>query len=259
MAAADTTTDIDIDIPTDPGDEPRRAKIKPGPKVSARQLQARARVQAYKKANPKKRGPKPGTKYRKRPAILPLATTDAPPGSPGSPLDTPAEYAALAIKPSQRHHGRPSLCTPEVFAEICDRMAGGEFLTRICEESQFPSYYSILRYLEANPASRTVYNQIRRSQAQWWVEKGALLVAEATDPRVSNLLRVKVDTFKYLAAKIDPDNWADKTGSGAIVTVNILTQERAGTARKVLLADLDALASGKHIIDVDPEAPAFEG
>ena len=84
-------------------------------------------------------------------------------------------------------------------------------------------------------------------------------MAEATDPRVSNLLRVKVDTFKYLAAKIDPDNWADKTGSGANVTVNILTQERAGTARKVLLADLDALASGKHIIDVDPEAPAFEG
>ena len=138
-------------------------------------------------------------------------------------------------------------------------MAGGEFLTRICEEPEFPSYYSILRWMGANPGSRTVYNEIRRSQAQWWVEKGAMLAAEATDPRTANLIRVKVDTFKYLGAKLDPDNYGEPKAGGANVTVNILTQERAGTARKVLLADLDALATGKHIIDVEPEAPAFEG
>lgn len=257
MAAADTDTDVALAEPAH-GEQPAsRPKLKPGPKVSARQLQARARVHAYKKANPKKRGPKLGSKNRKRAAILPLATT-ATATATGS-TDTPTEYASLAIKPSPRRRGPPSLCTPEIFAEICARMASGEFLTRICEEPEFPSYYSILRWMGANPESRSVYNEIRRSQAQWWVEKGALLVAEATDPRTANLIRVKVDTFKYLAAKIDPDNWADKTGAGANVTVNILTQERAGTARKVLLADLDALASGKHIIDVEPEAPAFEG
>ena len=86
-----------------------------------------------------------------------------------------------------------------------------------------------------------------------------MLAAEATDPRTANLIRVKVDTFKYLGAKLDPDNYGEPKAGGANVTVNILTQERAGTARKVLLADLDALATGKHIIDVEPEAPAFEG
>ena len=253
MAAADTDTDVALAEPA-PGEQPAsRPKLKPGPKISARQLQARARVHAYKKPNPKKRGPKPGNKNRKRAAILPLATT-----ATGS-TDTPTEYASLAIKPSPRRRGPPSLCTPEIFAEICDRMASGEFLTRICEEPKFPSYYSILRWMGANPECRTVYNEIRRSQAQWWVEKGALLVAEATDPRAANLVRVKFDAFKYLGVKLDPDNYGEPKAGGANVTVNILTQERAATARKVLLADLDALASGKHIIDVEPEQPAFEG
>jgi len=83
-------------------------------------------------------------------------------------------------------------------------------------------------------------------------------VAEATDPRVANLARLKFDAFKYLASKLDPDNYAEKTG-GAGVTVNVLVAERASSARKTLLADLASLESGAHLIEGEAREIEFEG
>ena len=43
------------------------------------------------------------------------------------------------IMPPEQPAGRPKEFVQEIFDEVCDRMAGGQGLRKICEDPQMPS------------------------------------------------------------------------------------------------------------------------
>lgn len=61
--------------------------------------------------------------------------------------------------------GRPSLYTPELAEEICERMVGGEDLVSIVEDSEhIPNLSTIFRWMEAFPSFREMYARARDLQ-----------------------------------------------------------------------------------------------
>lgn len=51
-------------------------------------------------------------------------------------------------KPRQsRNRGRPTICTPELTAKLCARLAGGESLRAICSSSEFPDKSTVLLWV----------------------------------------------------------------------------------------------------------------
>jgi len=51
---------------------------------------------------------------------------------------------------AKKPHGRPSAYTSELADEICERLANGEPLARICRDEHMPSVMSVWRWEEAD-------------------------------------------------------------------------------------------------------------
>jgi hypothetical protein len=47
--------------------------------------------------------------------------------------------------------GRPSLKTPEVVEEICERLASGETLSSICQDERMPAFSTIYAWEKSDP------------------------------------------------------------------------------------------------------------
>ncbi len=70
--------------------------------------------------------------------------------------------------------------------------------------------------------------------------------------------RLQVETRKWLMSKALPKIYGDRlpaVGGGVVVNVNVM--ERATGARRVLLASLDDLADGRHLIEGTAEEVEF--
>lgn len=155
--------------------------------------------------------------------------------------------------------GRPSSYTPEVADEICARLVNGEFLTDICKDPRIPAVSSVQRWTETNPSFRAAYAKARKMQAQYWVERGVQEVVITDDPKLVNRARLRFHAFRTYGGLLDPDNWGDRSQSGANVVVNVNGAERVTASKRVLLASLDDLAAGAHLIEGTAEEVPFEG
>jgi hypothetical protein len=61
--------------------------------------------------------------------------------------------------------GRPTKYCEELIAEICDRIADGESLRKICEEERIPDKATVFRWLKENAGFRDQYKRAREWQA----------------------------------------------------------------------------------------------
>lgn len=73
-----------------------------------------------------------------------------------------ASNALEYIGPVKR--GRPSIYSDELAKEICERIAAGETLTKICEEDDMPSVRSVSGWLMRNEAFFADYRRARETQ-----------------------------------------------------------------------------------------------
>lgn len=106
--------------------------------------------------------------------------------------------------------GRPSLATPELLIEICDRIADGDSLRDICSSNEMPHKSTVLRWLEVQPDFATKYARARELQGDIMDER-ILTVADACTPETAAADRVKIDAYKWRAAKLAPKRYGDKT------------------------------------------------
>lgn len=69
--------------------------------------------------------------------------------------------------------GRPELYTPKLAAEICERLAIGETLTRICQDRHMPSRQTVTRWLtdESKTDFLEKYSLARELQADHWADE----------------------------------------------------------------------------------------
>jgi hypothetical protein len=128
------------------------------------------------------------------------------------------------IIPPEEKPKRPAEFTDEIFQEACDRMAGGEGLRKICEDPQMPSRQTFLRWIEKDTGRQAQYTAAREALMDWYAEEILTIAWDSSrdtipadgkkparcDNEWVNRSRLKVDTLKFLMAKLHPKRYGDK-------------------------------------------------
>ena len=126
-------------------------------------------------------------------------------------------------KPGAAPVGRPTDYSPELINEICDRIANGEPLVRICREEAMPNVVTVYRWLNKYPEFSNLYAKAKDAAADTLAEEiqdiADSIPMETTDkegntrfdPAYINWMRLRVDARKWVAAKLKPKKYGDRT------------------------------------------------
>ena len=105
--------------------------------------------------------------------------------------------------------GRPSEFTAEISDAICDALIEGESLRQICKKSGMPDRRTVLRWLDAHPDFAAKYARARESQGDL-MDDLILEAAAGANKDNAAAVRVKVDAYKWRAAKLAPKKYGDR-------------------------------------------------
>lgn len=120
--------------------------------------------------------------------------------------------------------GRPSDYSADLVALICARMANGESLRSVCRSDDMPSLATVFRWLGDKPEFQEQYARARQARAAA-LEEEILSISDddsedrIVDPETGNAKvnaefvarsRLKVDTRKWLMARMAPRVYGDK-------------------------------------------------
>lgn len=170
----------------------------------------------------------------------------------------------MTRKPTAKRIGRPSDYTEALALRICERIADGESLRKVCLDPDMPSKASVFTWLRLHPAFLDHYARAREAAADSMVDDmlaiaddsaGDITVTE--DGRtIANLehvqrSRLKVDTRKWIASKLRPKAYGDRTAIDMTITDDRDDAELLHEARQIAARmgiDLPALPS----MDVKP-------
>src|SRR5277367_1054822 len=129
----------------------------------------------------------------------------------------------------KRPIGRPSLFTTELGDEICNRIADGESLRSICEEADMPDKAMVFRWLSAEQHKDFCSQYIRAREAQadslvddilliaddarndWMKRNGENATGYQENGEVLRRSALRIDARKWLAGKMAPKKYGDKT------------------------------------------------
>ena len=106
--------------------------------------------------------------------------------------------------------GRPTSYTDELADVICQRVAAGESMRTICSDDGMPSRETVRNWLEVHPAFLAKHARAREAQADVMDEE-IMLEAVAATPETANVARVRIDAFKWRAARLAPKKYGDRT------------------------------------------------
>lgn len=130
--------------------------------------------------------------------------------------------SAMAGKPT----GRPSGYTEELGYEICERIAHGESLTKICKDEHMPYVSTVYRWLIKEKSFCDIYARAREDQADTMADQIIDIgdetpimvvtdedgkVTKRIDPAGVNRNRLRVDARKWVAAKLKPRKYGERT------------------------------------------------
>jgi terminase small subunit-like protein len=132
-------------------------------------------------------------------------------------------------KEEKKKMGRPTKLTPEVKAEICERIADGESLRKILESDpkRFPTKKYVLIALEADKDFGTQYARAREAQADHWAEEIISIADDGTNDVYTRTdkdgneyeavnydhiqrSKLRVDARKWIASKLKPKKYGEK-------------------------------------------------
>lgn len=123
--------------------------------------------------------------------------------------------------------GRPSSYTPEIAAEICERLAGGESLISICSADPMPPKSVVFQWLAKNA---DFADQYARARITWADSEFERMMEIADTPQEGVIVKVnadgkeeitredmlghrklQVDTRKWALARMFPKKYGDST------------------------------------------------
>lgn len=100
--------------------------------------------------------------------------------------------------------GRPSSYTPEIAEEICERLAGGESLYRICHDEHMPSESTVRAWaIDDRDGFSAKYTRARDLGLDHVAEEVMAIADDASDDWET---RVREDGSEYLALNSDHVN-----------------------------------------------------
>lgn len=154
--------------------------------------------------------------------------------------------------------GRPSSYTEEISKEICERLADGESLRRICLDDHMPSRITVYAWLldERYSDFLTKYTRAREFQAEShaddmtdiaddgsndWMEnvddQGAIIGYKLNGENIQRS-KLRIDTRKWIASKLKPKKYGEKLElehSGSIE--NVSKEQRDAAVAAAIKAD----------------------
>ena len=104
--------------------------------------------------------------------------------------------------------GRPSKYTPELFAEICERLSKGEPLAQICRDEHMPAERTVRDWKEADAIVSAAIAHAREDGFDA-IALEALRIADDKEGEHQRD-RLRVDTRLKLLAKWDPKRYGDR-------------------------------------------------
>lgn len=143
--------------------------------------------------------------------------------------------------------GRPSAYTPELAAEICERLAEGESLRAICRDDHMPSTSMVMRWALRIDEFREQYAHARELGFDMMAEEVVEIVDEqpgtldngATDSGEVANKRLRFDARRWYLSKLAPKKYGDKQAvelSGSLAVTDMTDDE--------IRAELAALTAG---------------
>lgn len=138
--------------------------------------------------------------------------------------------------------GRPSIYTQELADQICEMLALGYSIRTVCKEDSMPSVQTFFRWIREKEDFREQYARAKQEAADAmaedlldiaddgsndWMEinKGGYITT-AVDYEALNRSKLRVDTRKWLMAKMKPKKYGEKldltSGNEKIVTAPLI-------------------------------------
>lgn len=105
--------------------------------------------------------------------------------------------------------GRPSGYSLELAEEICQRLADGGSLRKICEDGDMPTRETVRVWLRDNAEFQQMYGRARIEQAEGFVDR-MMERAESVTTENAAACRIFVDAVKWYAAKLLPKVYGDR-------------------------------------------------
>lgn len=91
---------------------------------------------------------------------------------------------------------------------ICERLAEGEPLIRICAEPAMPSVGTVFNWLKAHAEFREMYVLAREVQGHFMFDAVGQVIDDAT-PETAYLAKVKIDGLRWQAGRLAPKVFGD--------------------------------------------------
>ncbi len=143
----------------------------------------------------------------------------------------PSSFQVPVAPPPPPKPGKPATkYTPELARRICARLIGGDSLSKICKEAEFPNKDTVINWL-ADPARddfREFYYYARQMQAHGYIDDivdiaddtsndwepvynsdGELIDTKPNTEAIQRS-RVRIDTRKWIAIRMLPRIYGDK-------------------------------------------------
>lgn len=132
----------------------------------------------------------------------------------------PKSHRAKKKRVPRRPPGRPTEYTAELASHICAELAGGKSLVRICADPNMPGRRTVFDWLGKHEAFEKLYATAKEECADGLVDE-MLDIADraeqqkgkrkASDSKTRvNRDRLRVDTRKWIAAKLKPKKYSEK-------------------------------------------------
>ena len=140
--------------------------------------------------------------------------------APDQGVDT-AQAAETPQEPQKKKIGRPSKYTPELAAEICERLSNGEPLRQICRDDHMPAWQKIYEWMKRDENLSGAIAHAREVgqdaiAEQIWIEmlqEPERILSEGggrVDSGYVQLIKARADIGLKLLAKWNPKRYGDR-------------------------------------------------
>ncbi len=116
--------------------------------------------------------------------------------------------------------GRPSEYTQEKADYICERLSGGKSLRSVLKEPGMPDGATVFKWMRTHEEFLKQYARAKEESADALVEemmdisddgiKTIITGGKEMSSAVAQMVRLKVDTRKWVASKLKPKKYGDK-------------------------------------------------
>jgi len=150
-------------------------------------------------------------------------------GAPAGPW-APVVMDALT-QPVRRRGGAPSLYSEALADRIIRGMWEGRFLYQVCAQPGMPDKRTVLKWVDIHPEFRARYFRARVALADALAEQAIMIADDMSrdqlftgegNPVAVQRARLRIDTRKWVASKLDPKGWGQRAEVTGEVTHRLL-------------------------------------